>query len=407
MRCVGLVGVFAVRARLPRLLILGSARHASAALPPSDAAILSVAPTTRSPTPAVPVASPVAALSAAPSAPIPSAVHNASRRVRCARPTSVRSPPLGTLARTPPPAACLPASRQRGRIGGRWSTECPTVALRVGGVGYRGVNSARNRLRADGEKGEHRGTLYWQDGHRYGWWQGDAQGRVCRLDWLRHRHRVRQGGREPRITGRNVAKLEAAKESLEAEYGIKVLPVAADVSAGQDNEAVVQHVVDETIATFGRIDALVNNAQASASGVTIADHTMEQFDLAIYSGLYATFLYMQKCYPHLKETRGSVVNFASGAGLFGNYGQCSYAAAKEGHPRPDPRRRRQRVGAPTASTSTSCARSPGRLSSRTSRPPIPRPSRPMSTCRRRVITATSRPRLAVWSSSSAARTSSI
>lgn len=132
------------------------------------------------------------------------------------------------------------------------------------------------------------------------------------------------------ITGRNVAKLEAAKESLEAEYGVKVLPVQADISAGQDNEAIVQHVVDETIAAFGRIDALVNNAQASASGVTIADHSMEQFDLAIYSGLYATFLYMQKCYPHLKETRGSVVNFASGAGLFGNFGQCSYAAAKEG-----------------------------------------------------------------------------
>ena len=57
---------------------------------------------------------------------------------------------------------------------------------------------------------------------------------------------------------------------------------------------------------------------------------MDQFNLAIYSGLYATYLYMQKAYPHLKETKGSVVNFASGAGLFGNYGQCSYAAAKEG-----------------------------------------------------------------------------
>lgn len=34
--------------------------------------------------------------------------------------------------------------------------------------------------------------------------------------------------------------------------------------------------------------------------------------------------------PHLKETKGSVINFASGAGLFGNYGQCAYAAAKEG-----------------------------------------------------------------------------
>lgn len=132
------------------------------------------------------------------------------------------------------------------------------------------------------------------------------------------------------ITGRNVAKLEAAKEELERAYGIEVLPVAADVSAGADNEAVVQSVVDAAIEKFGRIDALVNNAQASASGVTIADHTMEQFNLAMYSGLYATYLYMQKCYPHLKETRGSVVNFASGAGLFGNYGQCSYAAAKEG-----------------------------------------------------------------------------
>lgn len=39
---------------------------------------------------------------------------------------------------------------------------------------------------------------------------------------------------------------------------------------------------------------------------------------------------MQKAYPYLKETKGSVVNFASGAGLFANYGQCSYAAAKEG-----------------------------------------------------------------------------
>ena len=45
--------------------------------------------------------------------------------------------------------------------------------------------------------------------------------------------------------------------------------------------------------------------------MTIADHTMDQFNLAIYSGLYATYLYMQKAYPHLKETKGSVVNFAS------------------------------------------------------------------------------------------------
>ncbi len=132
------------------------------------------------------------------------------------------------------------------------------------------------------------------------------------------------------ITGRNVKKLEDAKEELERLYGVKVLPVQADVSAANDNEAAVKNVVDKTISEFGRIDVLINNAQASASGVPLAENTTEQFNLALYSGLYATFYYMKACYPYLKETKGSVINFASGAGLFGNYGQCAYAAAKEG-----------------------------------------------------------------------------
>ena len=131
------------------------------------------------------------------------------------------------------------------------------------------------------------------------------------------------------ITGRNLKKLEEAKQELEQLYGIRVLALQADVAAGQDNEAVVKAVVDKAIETFGRIDVLINNAQASASGVSIADHTVAQFDLAMYSGLYATYHYMQACYPYLKETKGAVINFASGAGLFGHPGQCSYAAAKE------------------------------------------------------------------------------
>mgnify|MGYP001121329970 FL=1 len=132
------------------------------------------------------------------------------------------------------------------------------------------------------------------------------------------------------ITGRNVKKLEDAKEELERLYGIQVLIVQADVNAGADNEAVVGEVVKQTMEKFGRIDVLINNAQASASGVPLAEHTTDQFNLALYSGLYAAFYYMKACYPHLAETKGSVINFASGAGLFGNFGQCAYAAAKEG-----------------------------------------------------------------------------
>ncbi|WP_458406900.1 SDR family NAD(P)-dependent oxidoreductase, partial [Anaerotignum sp.] len=119
------------------------------------------------------------------------------------------------------------------------------------------------------------------------------------------------------ITGRNMQKLLDAKEELERLYSIQVLAVQADVSVGADNEAVVQNVVDKAIKTFGDIHVLINNAQASASGVPLAEKTTKQFDLAMYSGLYATFHYMKACYPHLKKTKGTVINFASGAGLFG------------------------------------------------------------------------------------------
>ena len=132
------------------------------------------------------------------------------------------------------------------------------------------------------------------------------------------------------ITGRNVKKLEEAKEELERLYGVRVLPVQADISAGSDNEAIAQNVVSKAVETFGGIDVLINNAQASASGVKLTDHTVEQFDLALYSGLYAAFHYMKASYPYLAKAKGSVINFASGAGLFGNFGQSAYAAAKEG-----------------------------------------------------------------------------
>lgn len=128
------------------------------------------------------------------------------------------------------------------------------------------------------------------------------------------------------ITGRNIKKMEDAKEELERLYGGKVLWIQAD--GGE--EAQVKNVVDKTIAEFGKLHVLINNAQNSASGVMLADHTKEDFDRAIYSGLYAVFFYMKHAYPYLKETKGSVINFASGAGLFGKPGQASYAAAKEG-----------------------------------------------------------------------------
>ena len=52
------------------------------------------------------------------------------------------------------------------------------------------------------------------------------------------------------ITGRNLKKLEDAKEEIERLYNVEVLPVQADVNAGADNEAVVNSVVEKAIEKF-------------------------------------------------------------------------------------------------------------------------------------------------------------
>ena len=80
------------------------------------------------------------------------------------------------------------------------------------------------------------------------------------------------------ITGRNMQKLEAAKAELEEKYGVRVLALQADVCAGADNESVVSEVVRRTVEEFGGIQVLINNAQASASGVPLAEHTTAEPD---------------------------------------------------------------------------------------------------------------------------------
>lgn len=127
-------------------------------------------------------------------------------------------------------------------------------------------------------------------------------------------------------TGRREEELVKLQEKLKSELDKDITIITVDGGKEED----VISCIEEVKAKFGRLDCVVNNAQASKSGVMLVDHTKEDFDLAINSGLYATFFFMKYAYPLLKESKGLVVNFASGAGLFGKISQSSYAAAKEG-----------------------------------------------------------------------------
>ena len=79
------------------------------------------------------------------------------------------------------------------------------------------------------------------------------------------------------LTGRSEQKLLDAREELERLYGIRVLAMQADVTPDDESEERVRAVVKKTIETFGRIDVLINNAQASASGIPLSMQTRDHF----------------------------------------------------------------------------------------------------------------------------------
>lgn len=88
------------------------------------------------------------------------------------------------------------------------------------------------------------------------------------------------------------------------------------------------NIVETVVEKCGKLDILVNNAHVSKQ-VPLAETTQAHLDLSFGTSFYPTFYLMNAALPYLKETKGNIINFASGAGLSGHKTQGAYAAAKE------------------------------------------------------------------------------
>ncbi|TDN59199.1 SDR family NAD(P)-dependent oxidoreductase [Paraburkholderia sp. BL10I2N1] len=128
------------------------------------------------------------------------------------------------------------------------------------------------------------------------------------------------------LTGRTEAKLRQAESTMKA-HGVQVLVVPGDTRRRADADNTVALAIEH----FGRVDALVNNAQSSTPGVPLEAVTDENWCETLESGLYGTLYFMQAVLPHMKHQRsGRIVNFGSRTGIEGTQGFGPYAAAKEG-----------------------------------------------------------------------------
>ena len=93
----------------------------------------------------------------------------------------------------------------------------------------------------------------------------------------------------------------------------------------------VQRLVDVTMARFGRIDVLVNNAGVIEPIATLAEAEPEAFGQAIDINLKGVY----NCTKAVVDTMieqgaGVILNASSVVGVYGNFGQTNYAASKFG-----------------------------------------------------------------------------
>jgi len=92
--------------------------------------------------------------------------------------------------------------------------------------------------------------------------------------------------------------------------------------------AALPQIVEQALGLSGRLDILVNAAQASRQ-LPLAETSDEDMDVAFDTGFWPTFVLMRAAYPHLVQSKGCVINFATGAAMDAIPTQGSYVAAKE------------------------------------------------------------------------------
>jgi NAD(P)-dependent dehydrogenase (short-subunit alcohol dehydrogenase family) len=146
---------------------------------------------------------------------------------------------------------------------------------------------------------------------------GQGIGRGMALHLGRHGARVVVADWKAHRVERVVAELNG--------LGVDALGVECNIL----DRSSIDATVAATVETYGRVDALINNAHTFTAKASIEDVSEDDLDLN-QGTVKGTLAGMQAVYPHMKERGwGRIVNFVSAAGITGMAGYGAYNASKE------------------------------------------------------------------------------
>lgn len=122
------------------------------------------------------------------------------------------------------------------------------------------------------------------------------------------------------LNGRTAEKLEGVADDLVPD---RTLVVPGDVADADDAE----RLVAETLARFGGLDTLVNNAGIARRG-RLHELSAEDFEALMAINVGGVRNCSVAAWPHLKASGGSIVNVSSVSGIGGDWGLAGYDASK-------------------------------------------------------------------------------
>ena len=105
----------------------------------------------------------------------------------------------------------------------------------------------------------------------------------------------------------------------------RALFVKTDVTQSEE----IRNMIDTAFQSFGKLDVLVNNAAYHISK-NVEQTSEEEWEFIINTNLRSTFLCSKYVIPHLRKTRGNIINISSMVGLVGQPNAGAYSATKGG-----------------------------------------------------------------------------
>ena len=125
------------------------------------------------------------------------------------------------------------------------------------------------------------------------------------------------------LAARNAEALQQVANACR-QSGASCLVVRTDVGI----EADCHHLIQTAVASYGRIDALINNAGKSAQALFSDVENLGWYEELMRINFWGSLWCTHAALPYLKQSRGSIVAVSSLAGLIGVPGRTAYSASK-------------------------------------------------------------------------------